>query len=320
MNRKKINVELYKRLYLIRRAEEKIRELYHEDEMKTPMHMSMGGEAIAVGVCAALDTRDQVFGTYRSHASYIAKTGDVNKFFAELYGKDSGIAKGKAGSMHLSYVQKGFLGTSAVVGTTIPAAVGAAFANLAKENRRLAAVLFGDGAVDEGVFWESLNLACLKQIPVLFVCEDNGLAIHTSTSKRRGYNSLIRTVGTFNCSVFESVTTDVEQIYLLTKKAIKHIRNTLRPAFLNLKYYRYLEHVGVNEDFDAGYRSRRDFVKWQSRDPLSLERRKLLKLGLREETIVNLESAINSRIETAVRLAKSAKFTKPHELYTDIFS
>src|SRR5688572_26468160 len=157
-------VEIYKTLYLIRKSEELIIKHYKEDEMKTPMHMSMGEEAIVVGIVAALQKKDQAFGAYRSHALYLAKTGDVDGFFGELYGKVTGIAHGKAGSMHLAYPARNMMLTSAVVGTTIPVAVGAALANQIQKKQRVVAAFFGDGALDEGVFWESLNFACLKKL------------------------------------------------------------------------------------------------------------------------------------------------------------
>ena len=139
-----LNLELYKKLYLIRRAEERIRQHYMEDEMKTPMHMSMGEEAIAVGVCHALKAEDQVFGSYRSHAIYLAKTQNTDDFFAEMYGKDTALLKGKGGSMHMCAPDSGFMGTSAIVASIIPVAVGAAFANKQKGNGKLVAVFFGD--------------------------------------------------------------------------------------------------------------------------------------------------------------------------------
>ena len=156
----KLHLEFYKKLYLIRRAEEKIREHYSEDEMKTPMHMSMGEEAIVVGVLEAAGKKSQAFGTYRSHALYLAKTGESDMFFAEMYGKAAGPAKGKAGSMHIALPDAGVMMTSAVVGTTIPVALGAALANAYLKNKRVVVSFFGDGAVNEGVFWESLNFAC----------------------------------------------------------------------------------------------------------------------------------------------------------------
>jgi TPP-dependent pyruvate/acetoin dehydrogenase alpha subunit len=271
-----LSLELYKKLYLIRRAEEKIREHYMENEMKTPMHMSMGEEAIAVGVCHALKTEDQVFGTYRSHAIYLAKTQNVEDFFAEMYGKDTALLKGKGGSMHMCAPEAGFMGTSAIVASIIPVAVGAAFANKRKGNGKLVAVFFGDGALDEGDFWESLNVACLMKLPILFVCEDNGFAVHTPTSKRQGYASITDIVSRFNCNVLREKTTDVEIIYGLTLKAIESIKTTQMPCFIHLRYYRYLEHVGVNEDFDADYRSREEFEEWYKVDPVNLQRKRLL--------------------------------------------
>ena len=316
----RLNLDLYRKLYLIRRSEEKIRQHYMEDEMKTPMHMSMGGEAIAVGICHALKAEDQVFGTYRSHAIYLAKTQETDDFFAEIYGKDTALLKGKGGSMHLCAPESAFMGTSAVVASIVPVAVGAAFANKQQDNGRLVAVFFGDGAIDEGDFWESLNVACLMKLPVLFVCEDNGLAVHTATYKRHGYASITDIVSKFNCNVLKENTTDAEVIYKLTRKAIKLIKTTQMPCFMHLRYYRYLEHVGINEDFDAGYRPIEEFEEWHKKDPINLQREKIiLKYGIGEE-VVRLEREIDNQIENSLRLAKEAPFAKVNELYKGVFA
>jgi len=188
--RKKLLLILYKKAYLIRAAEELITKHYDTNHMKTPMHMSMGEEGIMAGVCSALPRNSKTFGTYRSHGLYLAVAEETDKFFAEMYGKTTGVLKGKGGSMHLLSPSDGLFGISAVVGSTIPVAVGTAYANVYNKNKHITAVFFGDGAVDEGVFWESLNIACLKKLPVLFVCEDNGYAVHTPPVERRGYKSL----------------------------------------------------------------------------------------------------------------------------------
>jgi len=315
-----LNLELYKKLYLARRAEEKIREHYVENEMKTPMHMSMGEEAIAVGVCQALKAEDQVFATYRSHAIYLAKTQKIDDFFAELYGKDIALLKGKGGSMHMCAPESGFMGTSAIVASHIPVAVGAAFANKQQGNVKLVAVFFGDGALDEGDFWESLNVACLMKLPILFICEDNGLAVHTPTSKRQGYASITDIISKFNCNVLKENTTDAEVIYELTRRAIRLIKTTQMPCFMHLSYYRYLEHVGVNEDFDAGYRSKEEFEEWYKKDPVNLQRKKLLQRGIKETEIIKLEKEIDNRIENSLRLAKEAPFAEVSELYRGVFA
>jgi TPP-dependent pyruvate/acetoin dehydrogenase alpha subunit len=314
-----VNLELYKKLYLVRRVEETIQKHYMEDEMKTPMHMSMGEEAIAIGVCHALGKEDQVFCSYRSHAIYLAKTQNTDDFFAEMYGKDTAPLKGKGGSMHMCDPDSGFMGTSAIVASIIPVAVGAAFANKQKENGKIAAVFFGDGAIDEGNFWESLNVACLMKLPVLFICEDNGFAVHTPPSMRHGYESISDIVSRFNCNVLKEDTTDAEVIYKLTQKAIKLTKTNQMPCFMYLKYYRYLEHVGVNEDFDAGYRSRDDFKEWFKKDPVNIQREKMtLKYGV-EQDVVKIERELDNQIENSLKLAREAPFPKASELYTDVF-
>lgn len=317
---KRLNLDLYKELYLARRAEEKIREHYMENEMKTPMHMSMGEEAIAIGVCHALEARDQVFCSYRSHAIYLAKTQNTDDFFAEMYGKDTALLKGKGGSMHMCAPGSGFMGTSAVVASIIPVAVGAAFANKRKDNGKIAAVFFGDGAIDEGDFWESLNIACLMKLPVMFICEDNGFAVHAPTSKRHGYTSITDIVSKFNCNVLKEDTTDAEVIYRLTRRAIKLTKTTQMPCFMHLRYYRYLEHVGVNEDFFVGYRLREEFEEWLEKDPVNLQREKIsLKYGISEEEVIKIEREIDNQIENSLRLAKEAPFPDEGELYKDVF-
>ncbi len=317
---KQLQLELYKKLYLIRRAEERIKDLYSEDEMKTPMHMSMGAEAIAAGVCAALKKQDQVFGTYRSHALYLAKSGETDKFFAELYGRSTGAAGGKAGSMHLAFPEAGVMQTSAVVGTTIPVAVGAALAHKIKKDGKMTAVFFGDGAVNEGVFWESLNFAALKKLPILFVCEDNELAIHSHAVSRLAHSELKKIAQQFALHTEKSETTDVFEIYTLAQTVLEKMRQDSMPGFLHLKYYRYLEHVGVGEDFESGYRSREEFVGWHKKDPIALQRTKLVNSEVTEKEITLLETKINKQIHTSIDRAKQAPFPKATELFTHLFS
>src|SRR5262249_12776491 len=170
---------LYRSLYRIRRIEEEVARVYPTDRIKSPVHLSIGQEAVSVGVCEAFEPRDVVFGTYRGHALYLARGGDLRAMVAELYGKATGCTKGKGGSMHLIDPDCGVMGTSAVVGTTIANAVGYAYAQRYRRTGSIVASFFGDGATEEGVFAESLNFAALKRLPLLFVCENNGYAIHT---------------------------------------------------------------------------------------------------------------------------------------------
>ncbi len=196
-NSPKLLETFYKSLYRIRRVEEEIIHIYPTDKIKSPIHLSIGQEAISVGVCEALKADDVVFGTYRGHAMYLAKGGDLKKMIAELYGKVTGCAKGKGGSMHLIDIEKGVMGTSAIVGTTIPLAVGYAYSLKYKQSDSIAVSFFGDGAVDEGAFHESMNFAALKKLPVLFVCENNLYAIHSHHLKRHHSNNISERARTY---------------------------------------------------------------------------------------------------------------------------
>ena len=315
-----LNLDLYRKLYIIRRCEEYIVEHYRLDGMRTPMHMSMGSEAIAAGICHSLGSVGQVLGTYRSHAVYLARTENIEEFFAEMYGKSTSKMKGKAGSMHLASPLEGALGSSAVVGSCLSVGVGAGYANKLNKSGKIVAVFFGEGALEEGTFFESLNIACLKKIPIIFVCEDNGLAIHTPLSIRQAYKSITKIVSEFGCHVFETDTTDVEEVYHLTSKAVGAMKETERPCFMKLKYYRYLEHVGVNTDFQVGYRSKKEFEEWYKRDPIKLQKEKLVNGGVDESEITRIEQSIETRIQKSIEDAEKAPFAPEDELYRGVFS
>lgn len=317
---KNLNLDLYRMMYLIRRAERKIQELYCEDEMKTPMHMSMGEEALVSGVVHALQTEDQVVGTYRSHALYLAKTLETDRFFAEMYGKAAGMAQGKVGSMHLNAPEKGLLCCSAIVGSSIPLALGAALADKYKKNGRNVAVFFGDGATDEGVFWETINFACLKKLPLLFICEDNGFAVHTPREQRHGFKSITDIIARFDCNIFEEKSTDPEIIYDLTKKAVTLMEENEKPCFLRFHYYRYLEHVGINEDFDAGYRPKVEYLQWLEKDPISMQRAKLINIGFSCQEIMDIEQIIDNQIAQSIIFAKQSDFTGASDIYRGVFT
>ncbi len=330
--RTELNIELFKKVFLIRAAEEAIIKYYPEDGMKTPMHMSMGEEAITAGVCHALGETNQAFGYYRSHAIYIAKTNETDRFFAEMYGKVDGVVGGKGGSMHLASPQHGLLGVSAVVATTIAPAVGAAFANKRQKNGKIVAAFFGDGALEEGVVWESLNAACLWKLPIIFVCEDNGLAVDVTAPERQGFKSIAEAVRGYRCRFMESESTDPEAIYALTFEAMEHIKKTGEPVFMRLKYYRMLQHIGVISDFDtqaprpkggfekAGYRSKEEYDVWIQKDPVKIARTKLSALGVNETEVEEFEAAIREQVERSVAQAKASSFPKQEDAYTCVYA
>ncbi|SRR5258708_1737303 len=218
--------KFYRELYRIRRVEEEVARIYPTDKVKSPVHLSIGQEAVSVGVCQALQRSDIVFGTYRSHALYLAKGGDLKKMIAELYGKATGCAKGKGGSMHLVDVEAGVMGASAVVGTSIPHAVGYAYAVKLRSQNIAVVDFFGDGAVDEGVFHESMNFAALKKLPVIFICENNQYAIHAHERTRHPLNNIVERARTYGMPAERIEGNDTLTIYEKVKKAVEEVRVT----------------------------------------------------------------------------------------------
>ena len=313
-------LQIYRRLVLARQAEQRIRDEYAKDEMKTPVHLGIGQEAIPVGVHACLPPGTKTFGTYRNHALYLAVTGDAEGFFAELYGKASGPGKGKAGSMHMASPDHGLLATSAVVGTTIPVAVGAALADGYRGLESLTAVFFGDGAVEEGVFWESLNFACLRRLRVLFVCEDNGLAIHTPTAQRQGFRSIVEAVGGFDCHVMNGDGSSVSEVMAVTGQLLQKMTEQPKPGFLHLTYLRLLEHVGPREDFAVGYRREPTAEERERLDPVLNLERELLQQGVALGELAVIKASVETEIDLSVRAARSAPFAPASELYTDVWA
>ena len=292
----------------IRMVEEKIIELYPSDQIQSPVHLSIGQEAVAVGVCSNLNASDWVFINYRGHAFYLAKGGPLPEFFAELMGKIGGISKGKAGSMHLASPENGVIGASAVVASTISHAVGSALAaKIQGQKNRVFVSNFGDGAMEQGVFFESLNFAALHQVPVLFLCEDNGLAVHTPLSDRQAFN-LEKLVGTFGIQYFDITEGyDPQKVSDLSKEPIDMVREKQIPVFLRVQTARYKEHVGPGEDFSAGYRSEEDINKWKALDPL-----------INNPNLEKFKEEISAEINEALDFAYKSAAPTREELLTDV--
>jgi len=304
----------YRALYRIRRVEEEIAAVYPTDKIKSPVHLSIGQEAVSVGVCEALQPNDVVFGTYRSHASYLAKGGNLKRMIAELYGKVDGCAKGKGGSMHLVDVQARVMGTSAVVGTTIAQAVGFAYALKLQRKNSIVVSFFGDGAVDEGVFHESLNFAALKALPVIFMCENNFYAIHTHQSARQKLANIRERAGVYGMPAEQIPDNDLLRIYERVSEAVKKLRTgEPGPFFFECLTYRLKEHVGPNDDFQLGYRSREEAEPWITNDPVRRLGEQLDPTKRRK-----IEAEVDAEIREAFLYAEQSSFPDPAELYTDV--
>ena len=307
--------QLYRSMLRVRRVEEKIIDVYWSDKIKSPVHLSIGQEAVATGVCEALEPEDILFATYRSHHAYLAKGGDMNAMIAELYGKVTGCARGKGGSMHLIDPEHGVAGTSAVVGTTIANALGYAFAVKLRKEKKVVVVFFGDGAVDEGVFHESMNFAALKKLPVLFICENNQFAVHSDHLTRRLRDNLVERVGVYDVPAQRIEGNDILAIHEQTTKAVQAIRNGEGPQFLECMTYRWKEHVGPGDDFHLGYRTPEEMQPWIEDDQL---------IRAEKEIDADLVSAIKSEVETEVteafEFAEESPFPDASELHAHVYA
>ena len=254
---------------LIRRTEEVIAEIYASDKVKSPVHLSIGQEAIAAGVCMALAPQDIIFSNYRGHAHYIAKGGDLKKMWAELYGKANGHAGGKAGSMHLADLSANFMPASAIVASAISNAVGYALALKQRGSTARVVCFHGDGATEEGVFWESMNFAALQKVPVLFICENNDYAIYSRQSARQAGSSIAEKAEAFGVKSLSANGLSSEAVYSLMAKAFELQTHAGGPVLVELSTYRWLDHVGPDDDHTLGYRPTTELLEAQKLDDLA---------------------------------------------------
>lgn len=314
--------DLYISMLRIRLVEEKIAELYPEQQMRCPVHLSVGQEAVAVGVCAALQPDDYALSTHRSHAHYLAKGGALKTMLAELYGKVTGCCQGKGGSMHLIDRSVGFLGAVPIVGSTIPIGVGAAFGTALRKERRVTIVFLGDGATEEGVFHEAVNFAVLKKLPAVFICENNFFSVYSSLEVRqpraREIHELARGYG---LESRQGDGNDVEAINVLAQNAVDKARSGDGPQFLEFKTYRWREHCGPHYDNHVGYRSEQEFEAWKARCPVARMKRQLLERGLASpQDLDGIEAALNAEIDEAVAFAKASPFPEPRLLAEHLYA
>jgi 2-oxoisovalerate dehydrogenase E1 component len=281
----------------IRMVEETIAERYSEWEMRCPVHLCAGQEAIAVGVCANLAKEDYVMSAHRSHGHYLAKGGDLKAMLAEIYGKATGCTGGRGGSMHLVDLNCGFLGATPIVGGVIPVAVGTAFASFMKGERRVSVVFLGEASTEEGVFAESLNFASLKKLPVIFVCENNFFSVYSPMSVRqpaeRDNVAMARAYGVYGD---RGNGNNVIEVYTKTADAVARAQNGSGPVYLEFEPYRWREHCGPNYDNDIGYRTEDEYKSWRARCPIEALGESLR----REATISDAEAG-----EMARRIKKS---------------
>ncbi|MFC2019507.1 thiamine pyrophosphate-dependent dehydrogenase E1 component subunit alpha [Chloroflexota bacterium] len=311
---------LYEMMLRIRKVEEKIVELYPEQEMRCPTHLSIGEEAVAVGVCEALRADDHIYSTHRCHAHYIAKGGKLKPMLAELYGKRTGCSRGKGGSMHLGAPEVGMLGTSAIVGSAIPLAVGSAFSSVFQGIDRVSVSFFGDAAVEQGTFYESLNFASLKKLPMLFVCENNLYSTQSHISKRQPRDNIYERSKPFGVPGFRVDGNDILAVYRAAKRAIARCRRGEGPTLIECRTYRWREHVGPNYDYDLGYRTREEVEEWMTRCPIKMYSEILIDLGIiSQHELNNIATQLDAEITEAVAFAKNSPMPNKDELFDHVY-
>lgn len=260
---------LFRSMLRIRRVEEAIAQRYAEQAMRCPVHLSIGQEAVAVGVCAALRRTDGVFSNHRAHAHYLAKGGDLKAMLAEIYGRENGCCRGVGGSMHMVDLDAGFLGAVPIVGATVPLAVGAAWAARLRREDRVTVIFFGDGTFEEGVVHESINFAVLHKLPVFFVCENNLYACYTRLGDRQPDRPIHGVAAAHGCHTFTADGNDVQAVREISREAVAALRNGGAPVFLECATYRWREHCGPNLDDDLGYRPTGELAGWESSCPVA---------------------------------------------------
>lgn len=317
---REFHMNLCRMMLLIRRTEEKIGELYPEHEMKCAVHLSIGQEASAVGVCAALRRDDVVYSTHRCHAHYLAKGGNLNRMVAELYGKAAGCCRGKGGSMHLADPEVGMMGSSAIVSGSIPLAVGSALALSMQGSDRIAAVFFGDAGAEQGSFMECLSFASLRKLPVIFVCENNLYATHTHISARQPRDNIYLRGEPCGVPGTQIDGNDVLAVYEAASQAVERCRRGEGPSLLECRTYRWRGHVGPDYDYDLGYRSKQELEEWMRRCPLMTYERTLVSAGICGQSDLDLiRREVDEEVARGVTFAKSSPEPGLEELLQDVY-
>jgi len=314
---------LYRTMVRIRLCEESLIEPILSGEVRCPVHLYSGEEAIATGMCAALSNDDYIFGTHRSHGHYLAKGGGLRELIAEIYCKETGCSKGRGGSMHIIEPEIGMMGAAPIVAGTISLALGAALAAKIREENRVSVAFFGDGASTEGVLYESINFAALKRLPILFVCENNLYSTHMPIRECRPNERIYKIgkpYGIFSTRVNGN---DVLKNYEAAKKAVELCRNGKGPAFIECMTYRLRGHVGPDDNIQGAHTEIRpieEVQKWKRKDPiLKFEGYLLRNKVLNKEDIKSISKEVEKEVSDAHSFAKSSPDPKVKDIGRYVF-
>lgn len=318
---KSISEKIVTTAILIRRVEERIALEYKNQEIRCPVHLSIGQEYASSIFSAVVKEGDKIVSTHRSHAHYLASNGNLDRMIAEIYGKSTGCSKGRGGSMHLTDTSVGFLGSSAIVGNSIPIGVGVGLSNKLRENGAVSFVFLGDGAIEEGVFYESANFAALANIPVVFICENNFYSVYTSLESRqpksRNLVDLVEKIGVKSEKINSNEFLDS---YNKLDKLVDISRRKSLPIFIEFETYRFIEHCGPNNDDYLNYRPLSEIDHWKKRDPLLTLKSFASNNSISEERFLEIENIIENKINMAFAKAKSDPFPTFAESIVDVYA
>lgn len=316
-----IEKDLLYQMKRIRAVEEAIAEKYSEWKMRCPTHLCTGQESVAVGTCVHLNKDDFAVSTHRAHGHYLAKGGDMKRMIAEIYGKATGCSSGKGGSMHIIDESVGFKGSTSIVGGTIPVGTGLGLSIRLNGTKQVSCVFFGDGATEEGVFYESINFAALRKLPVLYICENNLYSVYSPLSVRQpSGRNIVDIVKCMGVASDQGDGNDVLNVYEKVRQAIDYIKEGKGPFFLEFTTYRWREHCGPNFDNDLGYRTYEEYEEWLERDPIAL-----LEIRLRREKKISdievkkMNLMIGEEVNSAFDYAEKSPFPAPEEAYTQLY-
>jgi pyruvate dehydrogenase E1 component alpha subunit len=310
--------EMLQKMVEIRFFEEKVFELYAQNLVPGTIHLYLGEEAVAVGVCSALDKDDYITSTHRGHGHCIAKGADLNRTMAEILGKKTGYCKGKGGSMHIADFTIGMLGATAVVGAGLPIAVGAALSAKLRKTDRIVACFFGDGASNQGTFHEAINMAATWQLPVIFVCENNLYAMGTRQSRVMALENIADRAAAYGIPGTTTDGNNVLAVYETTQQAVERARKGEGPTLIECKTYRLKGHSRVDP---AKYRPKKEVEEWLAKDPIRRLKAQLLETKILTQTeIEKTEKNTQTKIDNAVKYALESPYPDSEEALEDIYA
>ncbi len=314
---KGLMVESYRKMVLIRKFEMCASKLFAQNKLPGFLHLYVGEEAVATGVCSALEVTDYITSTHRGHGHLIAKGGDVKKMMAELFAKETGYCKGKGGSMHISDRDKGILGANGIVGAGIPIATGAAFASKYKGDGRVAVSFFGDGAANRGTFHEALNMAAAFKLPAVFVCENNLFAISVCARYHMAISDISDRAAAYGMPGYSIDGNDVELVYEATKAAVERARRGEGPTLIECKTWRHRGHYEGDPD---DYRTAEEKAEWMQKDPIERLAKRLIEEGICTQAELDaIASDADKLLAEAIDEAEAAPVPSVSALMADIY-